>query len=74
MPLKLVPTSQFKKDLKRIRKRGYDLDALEIVSYVHVNRLKIEITTMPYRVITLDFANAVSNPIGCLYMQSMVIS
>ena len=31
MPLKLVPTSQFKKDLKRIRKRGYDLDALEIV-------------------------------------------
>lgn len=43
------------------------------ISYVHVNRLKIEITTMPYRVITLDFANAVSNPIGCLHMQSMVI-
>ena len=31
MPLKLVPTSQFKKDPKRIRKRGYDLGALEIV-------------------------------------------
>lgn len=45
-----------------------------LISYVHVNRLKIEITTMPYRVITLDFANVISSPIGCLYMQSMVIS
>ena len=31
MPLKLVPTTQFKKDLKRIGKRGYDLGAFEIV-------------------------------------------
>lgn len=31
MALKLVPTSQFKKDLKRIKKRGYDLSALEVV-------------------------------------------
>lgn len=44
------------------------------ISYAHVNRLKIKIMTMPYRVITLDFANAISSPIGCLYMQSMVIS
>lgn len=44
------------------------------ISYAHVNRLKIEITTMPYRVITLDFANAISSPIGYLYMQLMAIS
>ncbi len=44
------------------------------ISYVHVNRLKSEITTMPYRVITLDFANTTSNPIGCLFTLSMVIS
>lgn len=44
------------------------------ISYVHVNHLKTEIATMPYRAITLDFANAISSPIGCLYMQSMVIS
>lgn len=31
MALKLIPTSQFKKDLKRIRKRGYDLSALGAV-------------------------------------------
>ena len=28
MKLTLVPTSQFKKDYKRIKKRGYDLGAL----------------------------------------------
>ncbi len=44
------------------------------ISYVHVSRLKTEITTMPYRAITLNFANAISSPIGCLYMRSMVIS
>lgn len=44
------------------------------ISYVHVNRLKTEIATMPYRVITLDFVNAISSPIGCLYMRSAVIS
>ena len=44
------------------------------ISYVHVNRLKIEITLRNNRLITLDFANAISSPIGCLYMQSMVIS
>ncbi len=29
--LKLFPTSKFKKDLKRIRKRGYDISKLDIV-------------------------------------------
>ena len=31
MKLTLVPTSQFKKDYKRIKKRGYDLGALHDV-------------------------------------------
>lgn len=31
MRLRLVPTSQFKRDYKRIRKRGYDLSLLEEV-------------------------------------------
>ncbi len=31
MVLRLVPTSQFKKDLKRIKKRGYDMAALQEV-------------------------------------------
>ena len=31
MALRLIPTSQFKKDLKRIKKRGYDLVALQEV-------------------------------------------
>ena len=31
MPLRLVPTAQFKKDLKRIKKRGYDLAVLQEV-------------------------------------------
>ena len=31
MKLTLVPTKQFKKDVKRIKKRGYDLSELETV-------------------------------------------
>ena len=31
MALRLIPTSQFKKDHKRIKKRGYDLVALQEV-------------------------------------------
>ena len=44
------------------------------ISYVHVNHLKTEIATMPYQTITPDFANVISNPIGCLFTLSMVTS
>ena len=44
------------------------------IGCAHVSRLKTEIATMPYQAITPDFANVISNPIGCLFMLSMVIS
>ena len=47
---------------------------LFLIGCAHVSRLKTEIATMPYQAITLDFANGISSPIGCLYMQPMVIS
>lgn len=31
MTLKLVPTAQFKKDFKRLKKRGYDMSELQAV-------------------------------------------
>lgn len=31
MPLRLVPTTKFKKDLKKIKKRGYNLEELQLV-------------------------------------------
>ena len=31
MPLKLVPTSQFKKDYKRAKKRGLDMNELQTI-------------------------------------------
>lgn len=31
MPLRLVPTTQFKKDYKRVKKRGFDMTELQVV-------------------------------------------
>lgn len=51
MRLKLVPTSQFKRDYKRIKKRGYNLVLLEDVldRLCAGEPLKLAIVTMPLR-------------------------
>ena len=42
MKLAIVPTSQFKKDFKRIKKRGYNLSELQAVLDKLVNREELE--------------------------------
>lgn len=42
MKLTIVPTSQFKKDFKRIKKRGYDLSELKGVLDKLANREELE--------------------------------
>lgn len=42
MKLTLVPTSQFKKDYKRIKKRGYDLGALHDVLQKLANGVQLD--------------------------------
>lgn len=42
MKLTIVPTSQFKKDFKRIKKRGYDLSELKEVLDKLANREELE--------------------------------
>lgn len=42
MAYKLVPTSQFKKDYKRAKKRGYDMRALSSVIYRLCSGLPLE--------------------------------
>lgn len=42
MKLTIVPTSQFKKDFKRIKKRGYDLSELKEVLDKLTNREGLE--------------------------------
>ena len=54
MSLKLVPTSQFKKDYKRAKKRGLDMRELQpcSTSFVPRSRSTSAIATMRYRAAT----------------------
>ena len=57
LKLTIVPTSQFKKDYKRIKKRGYDLGGLHGVLQKLAN-LMSKIMTMRSQEITQVFVNA----------------
>ena len=70
--LELVTTTQFRKDLKRLRKRGADMkkldDILQTLCAEEPLSEKIAITRLS--VITSGFVNAMSLPIGCSSMPS----
>lgn len=60
LKLTIVPTSQFKKDYKRIKKRGYDLGGLHGVlqNSQTEHNLMSKIMTMRSQEITQVFVNA----------------
>ena len=43
MKYTVIPTNQFKKDLKRVNKRGYDISLLEDIVYKLANDIPLEI-------------------------------
>ena len=71
MALRLVPTSQFKKDYKRARKRGLDMGELQevLASSAPRSRSRSAIETMRSRDAMRASANAMFALIGCWYMQ-----
>lgn len=76
MTLRLIPTTQFKKDHKRARKRGLDLIRLNdiLVSLCNEEALPERYRDHALAVIISAFVSATSNLIGCLYTPLMKIS
>ena len=67
MMYKIRPTSRFQKDLKRLRKRGYDMDLLTGVlkQLAAGQALAPSYRDHPWWGITAAAGNATSPPTGC---------
>ena len=63
----------FKKDFKRIKKRGYDISRLEKIVELLANEVPLpsnsKITIL--RVIITAFVNVTLHPIGCSFIKSI---
>ena len=71
MALRLVPTSQFKKDYKRAKKRGLDMSSSKqcSINSAQKSRSRSVIATMRSRGATSVSVNVTSVLIGYWYMQ-----
>jgi len=61
------PTNQFKRDLKLVQKRGYDIQKMTdvIKNSLRVKLCQKRIVTMLYLGISRDVGNVILSPTGC---------